>query len=261
MNAQATASPILRAALSRAYGPTAFNFALSVIARQVAFKLSSKGFATKKQQSDTNGAPQSDETPIFDCGLDTLPGVDFTEKARPFPTEVACEAYGMTLLLLSETLHVPLEYGRTPDDGPEGLRKYWSTPGQWAKEKASYLSAITDRESAELGATYGSTPEAIAINQKAKRDETNERLGGVAKNMAQLINHSVKVHAQTDRDTMIDFFEEHLPELGLSPDLELKGAAEALFKIRKAAYEKGEKSSMMQPGQLAMFKDLGVIVK
>jgi hypothetical protein len=255
-----SASPILRAALNREFGPTAFNFALSVTARQVAFKLSSKGFATRKQTSDTNGAPKSDEAPMFDCALDTLPGVDFTEKAKPFPTEVACEVYGMTLLMLSETLHVPLEYGRTPDDGPDGLRKYWSTPGQWATEKARYLKSITDREAAELGATYGATADAIAVNQKAKADETNARLAGIAKNMSQLINHAVKVHATTDTASMIDFIEENLPELGLTGDAELKGAAEALFKIRKAAYERGEKSSAPQPGLLAMFKQLGVVV-
>ena len=56
MNANTT---VLRQALNREFGPTAYNFALSVIGRQVAFKLSSKGFKKQPQDSDTNGAPRS----------------------------------------------------------------------------------------------------------------------------------------------------------------------------------------------------------
>jgi hypothetical protein len=253
-------SAILHEALTRQYGPTAFNFSLSVIARQVAFKLSSKGFKAPSQKSDTNGAPKSEESPLFDCSLDALPGIDFTEKVKPFPVETACTIYGMTLLMLSETLHVPLEYGRNPDDGPEGLRKYWSTPDQWAKEKAAYITTITDREAAELGATYGASAEAIERNKAAKRDETNARVGGIAKGMAQQINHAVRTNHHTTTEDMIEYMEEHLPELGLSADVELKGAGEALMRIRKAAYEKGEKSAAPQPGLLAMFKALNVTV-
>lgn len=254
----ATASPILRQALTRHFGPTAYNFALSVTARQVAFKLSSKGFATRKQDSDTQRAPKSEEAPVFDCSLDALPGIDFTEKAKPFPTETACELYGITLLQLAATLPVPLEYGRTPDDGPDGLRKYWSTPNQWAQEKAAYITAITDREATEQGATYSASAEAVKKQQAARAAETNARVGGIAKNMAQQINHAVKVWGLRDDAEMIDFIEEHLPDLGLSGDAELKGAAAALMKIRKAAYERGEKQAAPQPGMLAMFAALGV---
>lgn len=252
------ASPILRAALSREFAATAHNFALSVIARQIAFSLASKGFKTTPVASDTNGAPKSNESPVFDVGLDSLPGVDFTEKARPYPTETACEAYACTLIMLSETLKIPLEYGRLPDDGPDGLRKYWSTPGQWAAEKADYRSRLSDKECMELGATFGATAESIAKQQAARRDEINEQVRAIAQNMGALINQAVRQHKATDTAELIDIIEEALPALNLHGDTELKGAAEQFMKARRDAFSKGEKTKAPQPGMLAMFGRLGV---
>lgn len=260
MNAKQTASPILRAALSRDFNATAANFALSVVARQTAFCLASKGFKKQTTASDTNGAPKTDEAPVFDVGLDSLPGVDFTEKARPFPVEIACRLYAATLVLLSEHLKVPLEYGRLPDDGPDGLRRYWSTPGQWAAEKADYRYTLSDRECAELGATYGATAEAINAQQKARRDEINAECLAVAKNMSAIINQSVRELKNTDTDDLIDIIEESLPDIGLSGDAELAGAADAFMKSRREAFAAGKKSKAPQPGMLAMFHALGVKV-
>jgi hypothetical protein len=44
-------------ALSANYGPTARNYVLTVLAKQIAFTLESKGFSRKATNSDTNGAP------------------------------------------------------------------------------------------------------------------------------------------------------------------------------------------------------------
>lgn len=255
-----TASPALRAALEREYGPTAHNFALSVIGRQIAFSLASKGFKKTPTPSDTNGAPQSDQSPVFDVALDVLPGVDFQEKSRPYPIEAACHAYAATLVMLSETMQVPLEYGRKPDDSPDGLRKYWSTPGQWATEKADYRSRLSDKECEELGATYGATTEAIERQKAARRDEINADVLGTAQLMGGLINNSVRELKRTDTDDLIDIIEEVLPEINLSGDDELAGAAEQFMKARREAFAQGKKSKAPQPGMLALFARLGVKV-
>jgi hypothetical protein len=245
------------AALRNEYQASARNYVLTVLGKQVAFRLESKGFSRRTEKADTNGAPVSQDDPLFDASLNCLNlGIDGVEKQKPFNASLACEVYGAILVLVADALRTPLEYGRLPD--AESFGAYFSQPGHWLASKVKYHTPRMTEEARKLGATYGASADAIKRNADAKIEEYKAWATGVAKEMAATIKLSSKTFQHADTEEIVSFIEEHAPDIGIMLDTELKFAGEALRSSRKAKFERGERTSAMQPGMLKLLTDVGV---
>jgi hypothetical protein len=244
-------------ALNATYGPSARNFCITVCARQIAFLMESRGFSRKASTTEN----PSGEAVAFDESLSVgLPGFDGQDtKPAAYSNELAAEAYSCCMLLASDALRVPLEYGRIPK--PESLSRYFSNPGEWLSRKVQYHKPRLEREAAENGAIFGATAEGIAKNTAAKVQEFTDWATGIAKQQAAAIKLYSKTHSKDDAEDLATTVIESMLALGVDPDTETKGAASALLRIRKEAFERGEKVTMPQPGMLSLFHDLGVSIK
>jgi hypothetical protein len=245
-------------ALSANYGPTARNYVLTVLAKQIAFTLESKGFSRKATNSDTNGAPKTEEAPVFDESLDCLvPMMDGIEKPKQFDVATYCEIYGACLVLAADAVKQPLEWGRTPD--PEKFSAYFSQPGHWLASKVNYWKPRLEKEEAQVGATYGATTVIIQQRAAKKVAEYQDWASGVAKQMAAMIKLQSKQLQQSDAADIVEFIEERCSDAGFDLDKEVRFAGKAFMASRKTRYAAGEKLSAPQPGLLKLFGDLGVM--
>jgi hypothetical protein len=245
-------------ALSANYGPTARNYVLTVLAKQIAFTLESKGFSRKATNSDTNGAPRTEEAPVFDESLDCLvPMMDGIEKPKQFDVATYCEIYGAVLVLAADALKTPLEWGRTPD--VKKFSAYFSQPSHWLKSKVAYWKPRLQKEERDLGMTYGSDAEIIEKRAAAKVAEYEDWATGVATQMAAMIKLQSKQLQQSDTTNIVEFIEERCSDAGFDLDKEVRFAGKAFMASRKTRYAAGEKLSAPQPGLLKLFGDLGVM--
>lgn len=257
MNANANLQSVPYNALRGDYGQSATNFVWSVAARQLAFALQSQGFIQKKQTADTQGAPKSDEAPSFDAALSIgIPTVDMVQTTVTFDRDRACEVYAIACVMVSDLLTRDLEYGRKPK--PESLSRYLSSPAQWMQEKIQYHTPRISKDAREQGATFGATAEAITANVNAKVEEYRAFAHRCAADMANAIKSTAARLQSTDWPELVEMLEEGCADLKVSLHDEVIGAAKALIRIRREAYECGEKVTMPQPGVLKLFADLGV---
>lgn len=246
-------------ALRNVYGPTPRNYVLTVLAKQIAFSLESKGFSRKTEKSDTNGAPRSEDDPLMDASLNCLsPMMDGVEKKPAFNKDLACEAYGAVLVLSADAVRTPMEWGRCPD--AESFSGYFSQPGHWLKAKLAYWEPRLTKEAKDLGETYGASSESITKNANAKIAEYRNWAKGVAGTMAAQIKLQSKQMQGMDTEEIVAYLEDTLPDIGINLDNEVTFAGRAFFKSRREKYEVGQKVSTPQPGLLKLFSDLGVTV-
>lgn len=244
-------------ALRNVYGPTPRNYVLTVLAKQIAFSLESKGFSRKTEKSDTNGAPVSEDDPLMDASLNCLaPMLDGVEKRPPFNSALTCEVYGAVLVLSADAVRTPMEWGRCPD--AKSFSSYFSQPGHWLKSKIAYWEPRLKKEAKDLGETYGASADAIVKNQNAKIAEFTDWAKGIASTMAAQIKLQSKQMQQMDTEEIVTFIEEHCPDIGIDLEKEVTFAARAFFKSRREKYEAGVKINTPQPGLLKLFSDLGV---
>lgn len=249
-------------ALNLTYGPSAANFALTVLARQTSFLFESKGFTTVTDKSDTNGAPKGDgDTPVFDESLSlSNPLMDGQEfRSKKFDMDAASTAYAACLILAAEALNRPLEYGRKPT--PESLARYFSQPGDWLHRKIGYWTPRIASEVKEKGGVFGATAESMEAQTKARVAEYTAHVTTIAKTMAGNIKVASRKLQSEEREEIIIQLMDAIKTLGINADEEIKAAGEALLRIRKEQFQRGEKVSMPQPGMLALFKDVGIVVK
>lgn len=244
-------------ALRGDYGQSATNFVWSVAARQIGFMLQSQGFSQKKQPAGTTGAPKSDEAPSFDVALSIgLPSVDGQDTTVTFDRNRTCEVYALCVAMVPDLLTRDLEYGRKPK--PESLTRYLSSPAQWMQEKIQYHTPRISKDAREQGSTFGATAEAITANVNAKVEEYRAFAHRCAADMANAIKSTAARKGQTDFDELVSELEEGCADVGIKLHEEVAGAAKALLRVRREAYERGEKVTMPQPGILKLFADLGV---
>lgn len=249
-------------ALNLNYGPSASNFALTVLARQTSFMFESKGFTTVIDKSDTNGAPAGNgDTPLFDETLSLAnPLMDGLErKSKKFNLDAASTAYAACLILAADALNRPLEYGRKPQ--PESLARYFSQPSDWLQRKIAYHAPRITKAEQEKGSVFGASKESMEARAKAQVTEYKATAETIARTMAASIKVASRKLQNEDREEVIIQLMDALSEIGINADEEVKSAGEALLRIRKEQFERGEKVSTPQPGMLKLFSDLGVIVK
>lgn len=251
------ANTILHNALTNEYGPSAGNFAITVCARQLAFRLESQGFKARTDKSDTNGAPNPlDGSSAFDAALSIdVPGIDFQAKPRPFDTDAACKGLAATMLLAVDARKIPLEYGRLPSEN--AFAGYFSTPSDWLARKVEYHKPRLIREAQESGFTFKASVEAIQKNADAKVAEYVAFATAIARDMAAAIKVHVSALKTRSREELAEVVCDSFTALGMDPREELKGAGNALLKAKRERYERGEKTATPQPGMLAMLKACG----
>ncbi len=238
-------------ALNLVYGPSASNFALTVLARQVAFYMESRGFTTV-----TSKQP---EKPAFDEALDIgVPLLDGHKEKPAFDMDAAATAYACCLTLAADALNRPLEYGRKPN--AESLARYFSQPSDWLQRKIEYWTPRFKADAEKTGTTFGASVEAIAGNAAAKLAEYVAHTTTIAKTMAGSIKVASREIKNTDREEIVVTLFDKLAIMGVSPDEETRSAGEAMLRIKKQQFERKEKVSTPQPGVLKYFSDLGIKV-
>lgn len=262
-------------ALNGVYNQTAANFALSVAARQFSFLLSSKGFKEQPVASDTNGAPKSNESPLFDVSAaavasdSTMPEFSFlTKAAQAFDVDAACTAYACCLLLAQEFIPRVMEYGKPPS--AESIGRYFSTPTDWLREKIAYMAPRITRTATANAATYGVAADVIAKAAAAQVDEYKVRTAMRASFLARSIASAVKSVTPLSTEDLVTELGQCSIKCGVTLDVEAKGAAEATLRARKAQVEqiaatpagqvRPKMPSMPQPGLLKFWSDLGLAV-
>ena len=249
-------------ALQLNYGPSAANFALTVLSRQVSFMFESKGFTTVTDKSDTNGEPAGGgDTPVFDETLSlSNPLMDGLErKSKKFDLDSASTAYAACLILAAEALNRPLEYGRKPQ--AESLARYFSQPSDWLQRKIAYWTPRITKTETDKGSVFGASKESIEARAAALVADYKAHAETIARTMAASIKVASRKLQTEDRDELIIQLMDSVKVLGLDADAEVKNAGENLLRIRKEQFNRGEKVSTPQPGMLKLFADLGVVVK
>lgn len=249
-------------ALNQVYGPSAANFALTVLSRQISFCFESKGFTTVIDKSDTNGGPTGDgDTPVFDETLSLAnPLMDGLErKSRKFNMDAASTAYAACLILAADALQRPLEYGRKPT--PESLARYFSQPTDWLMRKIAYWQPRITKQEQDKGSVFGASKESIEQRVAAQVAAYKATAETIARTMAASIKVASRKLQNEDREELIIQLMDAVKDLGINADDEVKNAGEALLRIRKEQFERGEKVSSPQPGMLKLFADLGVALK
>lgn len=249
-------------ALNLVYGPSAANFAMTVLARQVSFAFESKGFTTVIDKSDTNGEPKGDgDTPVFDETLAlSNPLMDGLErKSKKFDLDSASTAYAACLILAAEALNRPLEYGRKPQ--AESLARYFSQPSDWLQRKVAYWTPRITKTEQDKGSVFSASQESIDARVKNQVAEYKRTAETIARTMAASIKLASRKLQSEDREEVIIQLMDAVKNIGIDADSEVKSAAEALLRIRKEQFQRGEKVSTPQPGMLKLFADLGVVIK
>lgn len=249
-------------ALNLKYEASAANFALTVLARQISFTFESKGFTTVIDKSDTNGAPAGDgDTPTFDETLSLAnPLMDGLEqKSKKFNLDAASTAYAACLILAAEALNRPLEYGRKPQ--AESLARYFSQPSDWLARKIAYWTPRITKTETDKGSVFSASKESIDARVKSQVAAYKATAETIARTMAASIKVASRKLQSEDREEVIVQLMDAVREIGLNADEEVKNAGEALLRIRKEQFQRGEKVSTPQPGMLKLFADLGVVIK